>query len=66
MSTENKLKVKDHERIIWNAAVRVTLNEVYKYDGLIPYVEDRKNMCGEIFKKIGYQVKKDKKNPIVH
>ena len=51
------------EKEIWNEAVMTTLREVYKYDGLIPSMEDREYMTRTIRIKLCYTRLNSEQNP---
>ena len=43
------------EKLLWNAAVQATLNEVYLYDGIIPDERDRLLIKQRVSEKLSYK-----------
>ena len=61
LTLTNDLKRKENkamttkEKKIWNEAVKATLKEVLKFDGIITSLEDRNYIKDEVTKKISYK-----------
>lgn len=45
----------EKEKQIWNDAVRATLNQVKKYDGIIPDDDERKYLCKSVYQRVAYK-----------
>ncbi len=50
-------KPSQSEKLLWNAAVKATLTELIKYDGIIPDKEDRNFLFQAITNKVAYKSK---------
>jgi hypothetical protein len=44
------------QKLLWNEAVRATMNEVFLYDGTIPELEDRMYLKTQVIKKLSYKI----------
>jgi hypothetical protein len=51
----------DRDKQIWNEAVKATLKEVKKYDGLIPDDSERLYLCKSVYERVSYR--SDAPNP---
>jgi len=49
------LKLSKNEKIIWNEAVKATLKEVAKFNGIIPDEDERKFLTQYVKNKVAYK-----------